>query len=156
MNVKYSKKNYNLKIKEYLKHNELYYDKNSPIISDDQFDKLKAEILRFESNNSNLKSKDSPSNTIGFKPSKNFQKSRHRERMLSLSNVFTAEDLRNFEKKIVNYLDLKNKNNLEYSVEPKIDGISASLTYKKGVLIAGVSRGDGQDGERKNDGSAQL
>ena len=147
MNVKYSKKNYNLKIKEYLKHNELYYDKNSPIISDDQFDKLKAEILRFESNNSNLKSKDSPSNTIGFKPSKNFQKSRHRERMLSLSNVFNAEDLRNFEKKIVNYLDLKNKNNLEYSVEPKIDGISASLTYKKGVLIAGVSRGDGQDGE---------
>ena len=147
MNVKYSKKNYNLKIKEYLKHNELYYDKNSPIISDDQFDKLKAEILRFESNNSNLKSKDSPSNTIGFKPSKNFQKSRHRERMLSLSNVFTAEDLRNFEKKIINYLDLKNKNNLEYSVEPKIDGISASLTYKKGVLIAGVSRGDGQDGE---------
>ena len=147
MNVKYSKKNYNLKIKEYLKHNELYYDKNSPIISDEQFDKLKAEILRFESNNLNLKSKDSPSNTIGFKPSKNFQKSRHRERMLSLSNVFNAEDLRNFEKKIVNYLDLKNKNNLEYSVEPKIDGISASLTYKKGVLIAGVSRGDGQDGE---------
>ncbi len=147
MNVKYSQKKYNLKIKEYLKHNELYYDKNSPIISDEQFDKLKAEILRFESNNLNLKSKDSPSNTIGFKPSKNFQKSRHRERMLSLSNVFNAEDLRNFEKKIVNYLDLKNKNNLEYSVEPKIDGISASLTYKKGVLIAGVSRGDGQDGE---------
>ena len=147
MNVKYSQKKYNLKIKEYLKHNELYYDKNSPIISDEQFDKLKAEILRFESNNLNLKSKDSPSNTIGFKPSKNFQKSRHRERMLSLSNVFTAEDLRNFEKKIINYLDLKNKNNLEYSVEPKIDGISASLTYKKGVLIAGVSRGDGQDGE---------
>ena len=67
--------------------------------------------------------------------------------MLSLSNVFTAEDLRNFEKKIVNYLDLKNKNNLEYSVEPKIDGISASLTYKSGKLIRGLSRGNGEEGE---------
>ena len=66
--------------------------------------------------------------------------------MLSLSNVFSKEDLINFEKKIINYLDL-DKKKIEYSVEPKIDGISASLTYKNGVLISGVSRGDGEEGE---------
>ena len=67
--------------------------------------------------------------------------------MLSLSNIFSKEDLTNFEKKIINYLDLNKKNEIEYSVEPKIDGISASLTYKNGVLVTGVSRGDGEQGE---------
>ena len=65
--------------------------------------------------------------------------------MLSLSNAFKEEDLINFEKKILNYLN--EKVYLEYSVEPKIDGISASLTYKNGVLVYGVSRGDGKEGE---------
>ena len=67
--------------------------------------------------------------------------------MLSLSNVFTKEDLENFEKKIINYLDLEKHSKIEYSVEPKIDGISASLTYKNGKLVTGVSRGDGEEGE---------
>ena len=66
--------------------------------------------------------------------------------MLSLSNVFSKEDLTNFEK-IFNYLDLNKNFEIEYSVEPKIDGISASLTYKNGVLVTGVSRGDGEEGE---------
>ena len=67
--------------------------------------------------------------------------------MLSLNNAFGREDLENFEKKIVNFLSLKNKNNIEYSAEPKIDGISASLIYKKGKFIQGLSRGDGIEGE---------
>ncbi len=67
--------------------------------------------------------------------------------MLSLSNVFSEEDLKNFEKKITNFLNLSKNINIEYSVEPKIDGISASLTYSKGKLLAGVSRGDGSEGE---------
>ncbi len=67
--------------------------------------------------------------------------------MLSLSNAFGRDDLLNFEKKINNYLNIKNKNPIEYSVEPKIDGISASLTYKNGKLIMGLSRGDGIEGE---------
>ena len=142
-----TKKYYQDKINEYLKHSQLYYEKNSPIISDTEFDKLKLEILELENNNPKFKSINSPSNIVGFKPSKNFKKSRHREKMLSLSNVFTAEDLKNFEKKIINFLDIKKDTLLEYSVEPKIDGISASLTYKNGILIAGVSRGDGQNGE---------
>ena len=65
--------------------------------------------------------------------------------MLSLSNAFDVEDLENFEKKIFNYLN--KKVDVEYSVEPKIDGISASLTYKNGLLIVGTSRGDGTTGE---------
>ena len=65
--------------------------------------------------------------------------------MLSLSNAFNKEDLENFEKKIFNFLN--EKNDLEYSVEPKIDGISASLTYKNGFLVSGTSRGDGTTGE---------
>ena len=74
-----------------------------------------------------------------------FEKHKHKVPMLSLSNAFNSEDLHNFEKKIFNYL---NKNiKIEYSVEPKIDGISASLYYKKKKLIIGVSRGDGKVGE---------
>jgi NAD-dependent DNA ligase (contains BRCT domain type II) len=65
--------------------------------------------------------------------------------MLSLSNAFNLEDLENFEKKIFNYLN--HKTEIEYSAEPKIDGISASLTYKNGVLVLGTSRGDGTTGE---------
>ena len=65
--------------------------------------------------------------------------------MLSLSNAFNKDDLENFEKKIFNYLNQKIE--IEYSVEPKIDGISASLTYKNGLLFIGTSRGDGTTGE---------
>ena len=67
--------------------------------------------------------------------------------MLSLSNAFDEEDLINFEKKILNYLDLNKNFEIEYSTEPKIDGISASLTYIKSKLFLGLSRGDGNEGE---------
>ena len=67
--------------------------------------------------------------------------------MLSLSNAFEKNDLINFEKKILNFLSLENNYRIEYSAEPKIDGISASLLYKKGRFIQGLSRGDGNEGE---------
>ena len=136
---------YNEKIKEFNKHNKLYYDKNAPNISDGEFDKLKIEILELEKKFPFLNNIKSPSNSVGFKPSKNFEKFKHKVRMLSLSNAFSREDLINFEKKILNYLNKKIF--LEYSVEPKIDGISASLTYLNGKLTYGVSRGDGNEGE---------
>ena len=139
------KQNYLKKIDEFKKHNKFYYENNSPIISDREFDLLREEILTLEKKYSFLKSNFSPSKAVGFKPSKNFFKFKHREQMLSLSNAFKKEDLINFEKKILNFLN--EKVYLEYSVEPKIDGISASLTYKNGVLSYGVSRGDGKEGE---------
>jgi len=139
------KKNYLNKIKKFQKHNKLYYQDSSPIISDKEFDDLKNEILKLEKKYNFLISDLSPAISIGFKPSKNFLKSKHRVQMLSLSNAFDEDDLINFEKKIYNYLN--ERINLEYSVEPKIDGISASLTYKNGKLVSGTSRGDGNIGE---------
>ncbi len=139
------KKYYKKKINEFKKHNKLYFNESSPIISDSLYDKLKVEIINLEKKYNYLTSPISPSNTLGYKPSKNFVKSTHREKMLSLSNAFDKEDLENFEKKIFNYLNEKIE--IEYSVEPKIDGISASLTYKDGTLIVGTSRGDGAVGE---------
>ena len=136
---------YKRKIKEFQKHNKLYYDKSAPAISDREFDKLKTDIINLEKKYSSLKSTKSPSDSVGFKPSKNFEKFKHKVQMLSLSNAFDKEDLVNFEKKILNYLNEKIL--LEYSAEPKIDGISASLTYLDGNLTYGVSRGDGSEGE---------
>ena len=148
MSSKNIKQKYLNKIEEFKKHNKLYYDKNSPIISDEKFDILKKEILDFEKKYNFLENKFSPSTVVGYKPSKNFLKSKHRVKMLSLSNAFDENDLINFEKKISNFLDTSSlKNNIEYSVEPKIDGISASLTYKNNSLVLGVSRGDGIEGE---------
>ena len=139
------KKKYQIKLAEFNKHNKLYYNKSKPIISDSEFDDLKKEIIDLENKYKFLKSKKSPSTSIGYKPSKSFEKYKHKMPMLSLSNAFDKDDLLNFEKKIYNYL---NKNiNFEYSVEPKIDGISASLTYKNNKLAYGVSRGDGNVGE---------
>ena len=139
------KKIYTNKIKELNKHNNLYYEKSKPIISDAKFDELKNEIINLEKKYTFLKSKISPNNAVGFTPSKMFEKHKHKVPMLSLSNAFNSEDLHNFEKKIFNYLNQNIK--IEYSVEPKIDGISASLYYKKKKLIIGVSRGDGKVGE---------
>ena len=137
--------NYKKKIKEFEKHNKLYHQKSSPLISDKEFDELKREILSLEKKYPSLKNKKSPSNIVGYKPSKNFQKFRHKVQMLSLANAFDKDDLLNFEKKIHNYLN--DNTAIEYSVEPKIDGISASLTYLNGKLTYGVSRGDGSEGE---------
>ncbi len=138
---------YNNKIKLIKKYNKSYYDKSDPEISDKDYDKLKNEILALESNYKYLDSNFSPSKTVGFKPSKNFKKVLHKVPMLSLSNAFTEEDLKNFEKKILNYLSENEEFKIFYSAEPKIDGISASLTYRNGNFERGLSRGDGREGE---------
>jgi len=145
MNKGEIKNKYNLKLKELNKHNKLYYNKSKPIISDSEYDNLKLDILNLEQKYKYLKSVKSPSKIVGHKPSKLFEKYQHKVPMLSLSNAFDENDLLNFEKKIFNYLNKKIK--LNYSVEPKIDGISASLTYIDKKLKFGVSRGDGEVGE---------
>ena len=145
MNIKITKKNYQEKLNKLKIHNKLYFEKNSPKISDAEFDKLKQEILNIEKKFPSLKNKYSPSHQVGFKPSKSFDKYTHKVQMLSLSNAFDENDLLNFEKKVSNYLNKKEK--YKYSVEPKIDGISASLTYINKKLVYGVSRGDGKVGE---------
>ena len=139
------KKYYKKKISDIKSHNKYYFEKSSPKISDKEYDEIKKEILELEKKYSFLKNISSSTNILGYAPSKNFVKYKHRVKMLSLSNAFDIEDLENFEKKIFNYINKKIE--IEYSVEPKIDGISASLTYKNGLLVMGASRGDGTTGE---------
>jgi len=147
MNNKLVEKRYKDKINLFQKYNKEYYIKNKTSISDSKFDILKKEILELENKFTFLRNKNSPSKSIGFKPSKNFKKIKHKIPMLSLDNAFNEEDLKNFEKKIINFLSLKDKDMIEYSAEPKIDGISASLIYIKGKFLKGLSRGDGTEGE---------
>ena len=87
------KKKYQIKLKELNKHNKLYYEDSNPTLSDASYDILKKETLDLENKYNFLKKKDSPSITVGHKPSKNFVKSKHRVRMLSLSNAFDEKDL---------------------------------------------------------------
>jgi len=138
---------YNKQLKLLNKYNKNYYDFSKPLVTDNVYDDLKKDILNLESKHSFLNSKNSPSKVVGFKPSKNFQKVTHKAPMLSLANAFGREDLINFEKKILNFLSKNGDFQLSYSVEPKIDGISASLIYKNGEFKIGLSRGDGKEGE---------
>ncbi len=147
MNTKLIEEKYLKKINQFIRHNKSYYLKSNSIISDRDFDSLKKEILELENKYKFLNNKDSPSLSIGFKPSKNFKKEKHKVSMLSLGNAFDENDLISFEKKILNFLSLKDSNKIEYSAEPKIDGISASLIYLNGKFMKGLSRGDGTEGE---------
>ena len=140
-------KDYKTKIRELIKNNKYYYEDNKPRIDDQEYDKLKNKILLLEKEYPFLRDSNSPSLKVGHKPSKNFKKVTHKVPMLSLGNAFSENDLNNFEKKILNYINDFKYEDIEYSAEPKIDGISASLIYKDGIFIKGLSRGDGKEGE---------
>ena len=128
------------------KYNKEYYDKDAPSITDSKYDSFKNEIIELEKKYNFLKTSQSIQNLIGSKPSNKFKKIKHSKPMLSLSNAFNLEDMKDFIKKVKNFLKIE-ENNFELSSEPKIDGISAALTYKNGKLIKGLSRGDGFVGE---------
>ena len=139
-------KQYKEKLKLLDKFNKHYYQNQKPLVSDKEYDELKSQILELE-NKYGFNDLKSPNVKVGYEPSKKFQKFKHKVKMLSLSNAFNEEDLINFQKKNINFLALNKNYEFEYSVEPKIDGISASLNYKNGKLIKGLSRGDGEEGE---------
>ncbi len=135
------------KIAKLNEYNKAYYDQDNPIISDHEYDRLKIEILNLENKYKFLKSKLSPANNVGYKPSGKFKKIKHKIPMLSLSNAFSENNIVDFLKKIKNFLKLSNDCKIEISAEPKIDGISASLHYINGQFKLGLSRGDGTTGE---------
>ena len=139
-------KQYKKKIKELKLHNKLYFEKDSPKISDSEYDKLKIEITNLEKKYPFLREIDSINKIIGSKPSNKFKKIKHLSPMLSLSNAFEKNDMEDFLKKVKNFLNFKNQN-IELIAEPKIDGISATLIYEDGKLTKGLSRGDGVEGE---------
>ena len=147
MERKEIQKVYNNKINELKKHDEAYFEHDSPIISDKDYDSIKQEILDLEKKYSYLKNKNSPSRKVGYEPSSKFKKVEHDTPMLSLANGFSKENIEDFLKKIKNFLNINDSEKIVFSAEPKIDGISASLKYIDGIFKLGLSRGDGKIGE---------
>ena len=140
------KKKY-LKLKKEINiHNKLYYDENNPKISDNEYDKLWRDFKNLETNFPFLKTKDTPTTHVGYKPNQKFSKVKHNYPMLSLENAVNLEEIKKYIEKTLRYLNTKNQF-IELIAEPKIDGLSISLKYKKGKFISGATRGDGQVGE---------
>ena len=134
------KKNISNRLKELAKliekHNYYYHTKDKPIINDRDYDKLVIENSELESTYPDLKLKKSPSNKVGSLIENKFTKSNHLSPMHSLSNGFNENDLLEFDERIKKFLNIQTHENLEYICEPKIDGLSLNLTYKKGILIS--------------------
>ena len=128
--------------KEIERHNFLYHSEDNPEISDAEFDALYQRLKSLEAEQG--ESEDSPTKTVGSKPSKGFEKHQHLKPMLSLSNVFNDEEFKKFEERILKRV---NVNEIIFAVEPKFDGIGISLTYEDGILTKAVTRGDGEVGE---------
>lgn len=128
-------------------HNQKYHRDDAPEISDAEFDAMMKRHISIEVAFPQLVRLDSPSLTVGATPSSQFGKYRHHVPMLSLSNAFDDADARDFDQRVKRFLNLPADTDITYSVEPKIDGLSISLRYEHGVLVAGVTRGDGIEGE---------
>jgi len=147
MHKKEIEKIYIKKINKLKKYDKAYFEHDSPLISDKDYDGIKQVVLDLERKYKYLKDQNSPSQKVGYKPTARFKKEDHEVPMLSLSNAFSKENVADFIKKIRNFLNLKNSEKIVFSAEPKIDGISASLKYVDGVFVLGLSRGDGKTGE---------
>jgi len=129
------------------KHNKLYHQKDSPTITDSEYDKLIIENNKLEKLYPGLILKTSPNNYIGAKPQKKFLKINHKMPMLSLGNAFNKKDLNEFDERIKKFLNINKDSKIEYICEPKIDGVSLNVTYKNGDLLTASTRGDGKTGE---------
>lgn len=131
--------------KELMDHNHRYYVLDDPIVPDAEYDRLFQKLQAFESDYPQFKTPDSPTQRVGGKPLDSFQQVTHKIPMLSLGNVFNEEELVAFDKRIKDRL--KSDETIIYACEPKLDGLAVSLTYERGVLVQGATRGDGQTGE---------
>ena len=140
------KKKYKKEKKLLQKYNHHYFNLDSPLVSDAKYDQIKNNLIKLEKAFPYLKNKESVQDQVGAPLTNKFKKIKHLKPMLSLSNTFNADGMMDFISKISNYLNIKNKN-FDFSSELKIDGISASLTYDNGILVRGLSRGDGVTGE---------
>ena len=129
------------------KANTAYHTEDAPAISDADYDSLKRRNAAIEARFPNLIRHDSPSDQVGGPVASGFGKITHDVRMLSLGNAFTDEDVTEFDTSIRKYLGLDAGAPLIYTAEPKIDGLSLSLRYEKGVLVQAATRGDGSVGE---------
>jgi DNA ligase (NAD+) len=127
--------------------NQAYHGDDAPVMSDDDYDRLKRRNAAIEEKFPELKRGDSPSDQVGARPSDGFSKVTHAVRMLSLGNAFDDDDVTDFDGSVRKYLNIGPDTPLAYTSEPKIDGLSLSLRYETGVLVQAATRGDGSVGE---------
>src|ERR1043166_51159 len=132
---------------EIRKHDDAYYQKDEPTVSDAQYDALRRRYEAIEEKFPDLRTLESLSRKVGAAPARGFAKVRHAVPMLSLGNAFSAEDVADFVDRIRRFLNLKESDTLVFDAEPKIDGLSMSLRYEDGLLVRGATRGDGSEGE---------
>ncbi len=125
-------------------HEHRYYVLDDPEISDFEFDKLMHRLQELERQHPELVTADSPTQRVGGEPAEEFPKVRHPAPMLSLDNTYSVDDLRDFDRRV---RELAGRAQVEYVVELKLDGLSMALTYERGALVRGVTRGDGEVGE---------
>jgi len=131
-------------VKELNYHNYRYYVLDSPVISDEEYDMMLRRLKELEEQ-WGYTLPDSPTQRVGASPSEKFEKVEHREPMLSLDNAFSIEELREFDARIKRLLGTNES--IEYTVEPKYDGLAVELSYKNGVFFKAGTRGDGYVGE---------
>src|SRR6201991_1568008 len=127
-------------------HDKRYYQDDAPSVTDAEYDALRQRFNAIEKKFPEFVSSESPSQKIGAAPSGRFRKVRHAVPMLSLDNAFAEEDVREFVGRIVRFLKLDD-DKIDFSAEPKIDGLSMSLRYEGGELVTAATRGDGAEGE---------
>ncbi|MGI9371848.1 MAG: NAD-dependent DNA ligase LigA [Hyphomicrobiales bacterium] len=128
-------------------HDQRYYQDDAPEVSDAEYDSLRRRNQEIEERFPELMRPDSPSKSVGAAPLDKFEKVEHAVPMLSLSNAFDDEDVREFCERVRRFLNLPESEELAMTAEPKIDGLSASIRYENGEMIVGATRGDGQVGE---------
>ncbi|MFZ3342405.1 MAG: NAD-dependent DNA ligase LigA [Terriglobales bacterium] len=132
-------------LREKIRHHEyLYYVLDKPELTDAEFDKLMNELKKLEAERPDLVTPDSPTQRVGGKPREGFVKAKHSSLMLSLDNAYSAEELRDWERRVH---ELSGRDDIEYMCELKLDGMSLALVYVNGQLERGITRGDGTVGE---------
>lgn len=127
--------------------NQKYHTEDAPELSDADYDRAKRRNHEIEALYPDLKRADSPTDQVGAAPASGFSKIRHEQRMMSLGNAFSEDDVTEFDARIRNFLGLGAADDVHYTAEPKIDGLSLSLRYESGQLVYAATRGDGEEGE---------
>ncbi|MBN66191.1 MAG: DNA ligase (NAD(+)) LigA [Rickettsiales bacterium] len=136
------------KLAEQIRHHDaLYYQKDTPEISDADYDALRQELEALEADYPELATEDSPTQKVGTAPSEAFGKVKHAVPMLSLGNAFSREDVDEFIERIRRFLGLSSEEAVELTAEPKIDGLSFNARFEHGEFVQGATRGDGMQGE---------
>lgn len=140
-------KEYRLLLEEIRAHDRRYYEENRPQVSDAEYDRLLSRLKRIESDHPEWADPDSPSRKLGDRPSGGFATRPHRAPMLSIDNTYSDDELREFDVRVRKGLKMSETEDVPYSVDLKIDGVSLSLTYRGGVLERALTRGDGASGD---------